>query len=336
MPGRTIMIGRAAWFSHSREGAWHREHVNRLLGTGVLTATMMSPQAMGQHSGHQGYGSLAHHASGRVYGGGTGGGMIGSGRGIGGGVGGWGFGGWLPYYAIGFPGGMFTFVPPMFPMWPGGMGPMMGPQPLGFDRGPIAAPPPAGMVDPAPADRAANNVGQKPKAKDSTRSRQLVLMGDRLFRGNNVKKAEERYLQATRLDPSSAAPLVGLAQVALVRVQYAEAARRLREAETAQPGWIVTAPDVQSSYGEPGDFARHLSHLESHLQVHPDDRDAWLVLGAEWYLSGRTARRPMSSFGSTIPGASRILLFPLFCTPRIRSKSDPPPAERDGEIEAIK
>jgi hypothetical protein len=24
--------------------------------------------------------------------------------------------------------------------------------------------------------------------------------------------------------------------------------------------------------------------------VHPDDRDAWLVLGAEWYLSGRTAR----------------------------------------------
>jgi hypothetical protein len=24
--------------------------------------------------------------------------------------------------------------------------------------------------------------------------------------------------------------------------------------------------------------------------VHPEDRDAWLVLGAEWYLSGRSAR----------------------------------------------
>jgi tetratricopeptide (TPR) repeat protein len=167
---------------------------------------------------------------------------------------------------------------------------MMAPQPLAVDRGPIAPPPPAGLVDPADGNRPANKAGQKPKAKDSARAGQLVLMGDRLFRGNNIKKAEERYVQATRLDPSAAAPLVGLAQVALVRVQYAEAARRMREAETAQPGWIVTAPDIQSIYGEPGDFARHLARLESHLQVHPDDRDAWLVLGAEWYLSGRTAR----------------------------------------------
>jgi len=230
--------------------------LRRLLGTGVLATAMMLPQAMGQRSGHHGNGSFAHHVSGRAFGGGIGGGGIG----IGGGVGGWGFGGWLPFYAMGVPSGIFTFVPPILPMGPGGFVPMMAPQP------------------------------PKPKAKDSTRAGQLVLMGDRLFRGNNIKKAEERYVQATRLDPNSAAPLVGLAQIALARVQYAEAARRLREAETAQPGWIVTAPDVQSIYGEPGDFARHLSRLESHLQAHPDDRDAWLVLGAEWYLSGRTAR----------------------------------------------
>ena len=167
---------------------------------------------------------------------------------------------------------------------------MMAPPPLAADRGPIAPPPPAGLVDPAQGHRPVNKAGQKPKAKDSARAGQLVLMGDRLFRGNNIKKAEERYGQATRLDPSLAAPLIGLAQIALVRVQYSEAARRLREAETAQPGWIVTAPDVQSIYGEPGDFARHLARLQSHLQVHPDDRDAWLVLGAEWYLSGRTVR----------------------------------------------
>jgi len=267
-----------------------------LLGTGVLAAAMMLPQAMGQRSGHHGgYGTLAHHSSAAALGGGSGG-TIGIGRGIGVGAvgggwgfGGWGFGGWLPYYAMGFPGGVFPFVPPMFPMGPGGIGPMMGPQP-GFDMGPIAPPPPAGLVGPGDGNRAANKAAQKPKVKDSTRAAQLVLMGDRLFRGNNVKKAEERYAQATRLDPSSAAPLVGLAQVALVRVQYAEAARRLREAEIAQPGWIVTAADIQSIYGEPGDFARHLSRLESHLQMYPDDRDAWLVLGAEWYLSGRTAR----------------------------------------------
>jgi cytochrome c-type biogenesis protein CcmH/NrfG len=116
------------------------------------------------------------------------------------------------------------------------------------------------------------------------------VLGDRLFRGNNTKRAEERYLQAARLDPSSASPLLRLAQIALVRDQYAEAAARLREAEAAQPGWLATALDVQALYAEPEDFARHLSRLESHLQVHPEDRDAWLVLGAEWYLSGRSAR----------------------------------------------
>ena len=64
----------------------------------------------------------------------------------------------------------------------------------------------------------------------------------------------------------------------------------MREAETAEPGWIITAPDIQSIYGEPADFNRTLAHLESYLQVHPDDRDAWLVLGAQWFLTGRTAK----------------------------------------------
>ncbi len=264
----------------------------RLLGTGVLTTALALPTAMAQRSGHSGSGWVAHHVSGRTMVGGIGGGLnrgsgIGIGGGVGGGFGGWGFGPWLPYYAVGMPGGIFTYVPPMLPMAPGGFVPMMPPQPL-VDRAPIAPPPPAGMMIPANQNRPANKGTQK--AKDAGRAAQLVVMGDRLFRGNNTKKAEERYAQATRLDPSSAAPLVGLAQIALVREQYGEAARRLREAETAQPGWIAVAHDIQSVYGEPGDFARHLARLESHLQAHPDDRDAWLVLGAEWYLSGRTAR----------------------------------------------
>ncbi len=267
--------------------------VRDLLISGVVLATVLTaPFAMAQHAGHHGGMSLAHHMSGRSYGAGMGGGGIGIG--IGAGVGGWGFGGWglgywLPYYTIGLPGGPVTFVPPMMAMGPGGFGPMMGP-PLAVDGGPIAPPPPAGLIGPANQNRPVDNPAQKLKPKDTARSSQLVLMGERLFRGNNIKKAEERYLQATRSDPSAAAPLVGLAQVAIVREQYAEAARRLREAETAQPGWITTASDIQSVYGEPGEFARHLARIESHLQMHPEDRDAWLVLGAEWYLSGRTAR----------------------------------------------
>ena len=110
--------------------------------------------------------------------------------------------------------------------------------------------------------RRRGNPPSRPNRKDAARAEQLVVVGDRLFRGNNIKKAEERYLQAARLDPSSAAPLVRLAQIALVRDQFAEAARRLREAETAQPGWIATAPrcpvalrrarGVRSPPGPPG------------------------------------------------------------------------------------
>jgi cytochrome c-type biogenesis protein CcmH/NrfG len=74
----------------------------------------------------------------------------------------------------------------------------------------------------------------------------------------------------------------------MLRGQYAAAADRLRDAETAQPGWILNAPDIQALYAEPTDFANNVAKLESYLQANPDDRDAWLVLGAEWFLSGRT------------------------------------------------
>lgn len=43
-------------------------------------------------------------------------------------------------------------------------------------------------------------------------------------------------------------------------------------------------------YGEPSEFARAVGRIETHLQTNPDDRDAWLLLGAEWFLSGRTAK----------------------------------------------
>jgi len=52
----------------------------------------------------------------------------------------------------------------------------------------------------------------------------------------------------------------------------------------------VMLPDIQSIYAEPADFARHVAKLEAHLQTHPEDRDGWLMLGALWYLSGRTQK----------------------------------------------
>lgn len=158
-----------------------------------------------------------------------------------------------------------VFLPPSVPPGNGGGGLMLGP-------GPAAAP-----------DQ------RRPKPKpDPAKSQNLVAIGDRLFRANNSKKARERYDQARAADPTAARPHVRLAQLALVKGDYKEAAARLRAATSVEPGWLVNAEDVQALFAEPGDFAKALTKLETHLQASPKDRDGWLVLGAETYLSGKT------------------------------------------------
>ena len=154
-----------------------------------------------------------------------------------------------------------------------------------------ASPPPAVAANPAvvqqPPAAAPRAEG---RARDSEQAEEKTTLGDRLFRGDRLSLAVKRYEQAIRADPDRAEPRARLAQVALVRGDYAAAANALREAEAAEPGWLLTAGDVQGLYREPGEFAAEVAKLEAHLQERPEDRDAWLVLGAMWYLSGRTQK----------------------------------------------
>lgn len=164
----------------------------------------------------------------------------------------------------------------------GAMVPQVGPSPMSL---PTAPAPPPGLIRPASVERR-----KVVKKADRERAESLTTIGDRMFRIGNHGRAEERYEQAARLNPFSATPRMRLAQIALVREKYALAADLLREAETAQPGWLATAKDVQSLYAEPADFARRIARLEEHLHKDPEDRDAWLVLGAQWFLSRRESR----------------------------------------------
>ena len=155
---------------------------------------------------------------------------------------------------------------------------------------PVPARDPTPLAGPMPAAPRPAVVPVKTAKADVQRSGSHITIGDRLFRAGNTKKSAERYHRAALVDPTSATPQIRLAQVALVRGQYAEAADRLRQAVSLDPGWIAKAPDVQSLYAEPGDFRRLLAKLESHLLLEPTDRDGWLVLGAELFLSGQTRR----------------------------------------------
>ncbi len=152
----------------------------------------------------------------------------------------------------------------------------------GLDGIPRPRPLPEPIARPMPA--------QPARRGDASKSAQLITLGDRLFRAENLKRSTERYVQALVANPQSATPRVRLAQLAVVRGHYAEAANHFREAQAAEPGWLLNAPDIQAIYAEPGDFSEPIARLETHLQIHPGDRDAWLVLGAQWYLSGRTRR----------------------------------------------
>lgn len=195
--------------------------------------------------------------------------------------------GWSRYYpfyltTVGPSGEVVSYIPPPFVGYgfrPVVVLPVAAPRPT-FDPGPVAPLPPPGLIRPV-------RPVVKARQAEATRAARLLTLGDRMFRIGDWKRAEDRYQQAARLDPGAAAPRVRLAQIAIVRERYREAADRFREAETAQPGWIATARDVEAIYAEPADFAECIAKLESHLHAHPGDRDAWLVLGAQWLLSGR-------------------------------------------------
>jgi cytochrome c-type biogenesis protein CcmH/NrfG len=186
--------------------------------------------------------------------------------------------GWPFAGPFGFGALPFSYVPPLLVMAPPG-GVLAGPMP-----------PAGGLAGLGPGPMPMLPDAARPRRPDPARSAQLVTLGDRNFRAGNLHRAAERYTQAISADPTAAAPRVRMAQVEVCRGHYAEAARHYRDAMTAEPGWLIHAPDVQALHGEPADFRRQIARLETHLQANPADRDAWFVLGAQMYLSGQTRK----------------------------------------------
>jgi tetratricopeptide (TPR) repeat protein len=193
------------------------------------------------------------------------------------------------FYGYGL-GGPYLYSPPLTVVGPGGFAPVLGPAfpqgiaPMGggLGGGLNLPAPPAAMLNP--------NAPPRPRLSNPAKSKELTEIGDRSFRVRNIKRAEDKYKLAVKADQSSPTPHVHLAQVAVARGNYSAAADHLRDAVTvaADGTWLINTPDIQAIFGEPGDFARQLAKIETHLQANPNDRDAWFVLGAETYLSGRT------------------------------------------------
>lgn len=187
--------------------------------------------------------------------------------------------GWYAGYPTYSPGRLGVSVPYLGVVVPGGLGGVPAGQ---AGPGGLMLPHDVGLV-PRPATAPSG-----PRRGDAARAGELVEIGDRSFRGGNYRRSEERYLLAAKVDRESPTPHIHLAQVAVVRGDYNVAAGHLRNAvaTTRGAGWLLEARDIQAMYAEPGDFRRQIAHLESFLQTHPGDRNAWFVLGAEHFFSG--------------------------------------------------
>lgn len=203
----------------------------------------------------------------------------------------------IPSYLLGTPG--LNYQAATSAQIPGGLGlafPLVGvplPSPMTLQN----QPGPGGLMLPkeSPTGSSAltspttTSTATQPTRSRAGRVEELVGMGDRSFRIGNLRRAEERYQQALKADTEAPDPRIRLAQVSLVRGDYNRASTHFRDAvlSTQSPGWLLQPRDVQAMFNEPGDFARQLAQLESHLQAYPQDRNAWFVLGVEQHLSGR-------------------------------------------------
>lgn len=204
---------------------------------------------------------------------------------------------YIPSYLLGTPG--LNYQAATSAHIPGGLGvafPFVGVPLLSMDNS-TGQPGPGGLMlfqetptaSPASSTLASSTSPSTVSRSRSTRADDLLEMGDRSFRSGNYRRADERYQQALRSQGESPDPHIRLAQISVVRGDYSRASAHLREAVASAPapGWLLVPHDIQAMFGEPGDFARQVAHLESYLQAHPQDRNAWFVLGAEQHLSGR-------------------------------------------------
>ena len=171
-------------------------------------------------------------------------------------------------------------IAPFAPMGTGWSPSMIFPSPQAFP----AIPPPPGGDPPLPVARPL----PPPRRTDPAKAEKLVRRGDNLLHAGILGRARERYQEAARVDFSSAIPKMRIAEIAMIGGHYAEAADGMREAQAADPRWLDHPRDIQPLFGDPSDFDAQLAKLETHLQAHPEDRDAWLLLGINRLLTGKS------------------------------------------------
>ncbi|MBI3818514.1 MAG: tetratricopeptide repeat protein [Planctomycetes bacterium] len=109
-------------------------------------------------------------------------------------------------------------------------------------------------------------------------------LGDIYFRLGHYERAVESYRRALSYDSSDANLHFILSDGLFSVGNYSEAAAEITRAIKIDAGLVESNANKNDFYGVAADFDIHIQSLERWLNDHPDDADAWLVLGYNRYF----------------------------------------------------
>lgn len=146
--------------------------------------------------------------------------------------------------------------------------------------------PPANMAE-APAE------DRKPERKRAgarispEKLQDLMREGVELFEAGKYSDAASKFLRVTLADRQNVDATLAYAAARFATGDYQISALAVRRAVRRMPEVVDSAFDIRGRYGDLHDFEVHLARLEQFLADHPDDEDAWMVLGFVRHFSGQ-------------------------------------------------
>jgi tetratricopeptide (TPR) repeat protein len=115
----------------------------------------------------------------------------------------------------------------------------------------------------------------------------LLADAARMFQEGRYEESRALLVQAVLSEPENGFSELAYALGHFAVGEYDPAAEAVRRGAALVPDVIDLPIDVVRQYGKPKDFETHLQALQLYAAAHPDDQNAWFLLGYVMYSSGK-------------------------------------------------
>jgi Flp pilus assembly protein TadD len=142
--------------------------------------------------------------------------------------------------------------------------------------------------------------------------RDLFDRGLDMFRAGSYGHAARAFIAAADKNHEDAASRIHAAQCLMAVGMYEDAVAHIRRAFELQPLLMQLPMNLASDYGNKDDYADHVAALTAHVEAHPKDDQAAVLLAYELFFSDRPqdssdAMRRIKHLAPHDPLAARLL-----------------------------